>query len=374
MKTVASNTTRILALIAALSAGSGAKANPQSLLQTNSPTNGPTDSVANEYSESPYFIDGLHCEGFETDQRAFSGDDGARTRANRILSQSYCDGLFKMYGIQKFNWYTPEQLEYVQIALRKAADFEAQDIAIKKGSQVGHVHLFVKIKLPSENTYRANYSLEVFDGKKGSAATAQNLQLGLTLPSKSANANQWKFATELYELKANSPMPEKAEWSDQEKNLNQYPHIINHQIHWGFEQKIPMGPLGFDFDFSSITHNITQNRKLDFDTAASFGLFFRQAAERSQTKLGILFDKMSSTPFETTAAKSTNRTNRLGFLFDLNAGDPENSFLKARVHLLTPNGSKDSGMVATSLNLGFDAKQFIDQWDFNFSRACPSFS
>ena len=130
-----------------------------------------------EDRKSPYFIDGIHCEGLErlwnedALKKNYPDDDMAAV-AIQTLQQDRCEALFKNYGVEKFQWVTPADLEKLSFTLKRSNKFRAVDIRIEKSELQNHVHLIGRLT-PYEP--RNHYSLELSNSlEKGGAAGDRN--------------------------------------------------------------------------------------------------------------------------------------------------------------------------------------------------------
>jgi hypothetical protein len=97
--------------------------------------------------KSPYFIDGLHCEGFNANNESvWPFNEEGISAVREVRNQSACDSIFSIYGVNVYEWYTPEKLESVANHLKKTEDFASAELSIKKSEMQNHVHLFLTVK------------------------------------------------------------------------------------------------------------------------------------------------------------------------------------------------------------------------------------
>ncbi len=318
-----------------------------------------TDS-SNQFG-APYFVDGVHCEGIPLKKLwPLAGDTSAR--ASKLLTQNYCEGLFRMYGIEKFQWYTPEQIEFFQHAIRKSNDYEVLDLSLKKSSQQGHVHLSVKLQLKTENHYDVNFIHESFNSKgNNSGANANGVSVAMSIPEEE-RPMVWNVKATHYTFQANSPLKEDPLWSNEEKSLNSSPSFFYNKIDVGMKNLFPQSFMDLSMDLSLLQHNMTANRDLGVDSNVTINMLHRMAAESSGTSVGLIFDMQTARPFELGEKTQSIDTNRVGLFFGLEAGERERQFLSLQLRALAPNGNKDSGLLATNLMMGFAMEDWADQF------------
>ncbi|TWW08457.1 hypothetical protein E3A20_24150 [Planctomyces bekefii] len=111
-----------------------------------------TYALANsEGHKSPYFIDGIHCEGIEgliDEDKLKQGypDDEVASIGIKSARQNYCETIFREYGVEKFQWATPEDIEKLSFGLRRGSKFQSVEIRLEKSELQNHVHLIGKFK------------------------------------------------------------------------------------------------------------------------------------------------------------------------------------------------------------------------------------
>lgn len=101
---------------------------------------------AAEGLKSPYFIDGVHCEGLEDSYRdeMFARqyrDDVVAKMGVKARNQTACERIYAEFGIEKFQWITPEDLERLSFGLKRSGRYKSVDIRIEKSELQNHVHL-----------------------------------------------------------------------------------------------------------------------------------------------------------------------------------------------------------------------------------------
>lgn len=120
--------------------------------------------------KSPLFIDGIHCEGHadsklgEALRKNYSNDEIAAVGVKAQL-QLLCEALFKEFGVEKFQWVTPGDLERLDFTLKHSKRFQSVDLSIKKSEMQNHVHLVGQFQQFSKKThYTVNGSSSVERG------------------------------------------------------------------------------------------------------------------------------------------------------------------------------------------------------------------
>lgn len=112
---------------------------------------------AGEMRKSPYFLDGLHCEGLEAvetgEDLTLAYPDEVTAIGRKMRLQELCEATFKDSGVKKFQWVTPEDLERVAFILTRSKKFKSVDIRLEKSELQNHVHLIGRFVLHEPKTY-----------------------------------------------------------------------------------------------------------------------------------------------------------------------------------------------------------------------------
>jgi len=123
------------------------------------------ESSQPESRKSPYFIDGLHCEGLDGLE---TGDDLTRAYPDEVADmgiktrhQEQCEWIFEKSGVRKFQWVTPEDLEKLDFILKHSRKFAAAAIRIEKSELQNHIHLIGRFEMFEPKTF---YQLRLSQG------------------------------------------------------------------------------------------------------------------------------------------------------------------------------------------------------------------
>ena len=127
--------------------------------------------------KSPYFIDGVHCEGLQDKDRdkaiadVYSDDEVAKLGL-KAQNQIFCEQIFSKHGIQKFQWVTPDDLEKLTFGLKRSGKYKNIDVRIEKSELQNHVHLKIKFEQFEPRNY---YSVNVASVSDKGSATGNRL-------------------------------------------------------------------------------------------------------------------------------------------------------------------------------------------------------
>jgi hypothetical protein len=121
-----------------------------------------------ETRRSPYFIDGIHCEGIE---ELDPGEDLTRSYPDEVADigiktrrQVLCESIFAKSGVAKFQWVTPEDLEKLSFILKHSKRFQSADLRIEKSELQNHIHLIGRFTMfEAKHQYRINFK-QAFEG------------------------------------------------------------------------------------------------------------------------------------------------------------------------------------------------------------------
>lgn len=146
-----------------------------------------------EVRKSPYFIDGIHCEGLEgllddyNLKRQYPDEEVAAVGL-KTIRQSHCEGIFKEYGIEKFQWVTPEDLEKLSFTLKRSNKFRSADIRIEKSDLQNHVHLIgVFTAFDPKTRYSLDFSSGLENDKSAGSRTTTKAEGSVSFNQRGLN-------------------------------------------------------------------------------------------------------------------------------------------------------------------------------------------
>lgn len=102
------------------------------------------DAQPTEFT-SPYFVDGVHCEGFDLPKLEANWliPKDSVDQANKTRDQKLCEVVFDHFGIKKFTWITPEDLEAFSAKIKSSSDYKSANVSLKKSQLPNHVHVML---------------------------------------------------------------------------------------------------------------------------------------------------------------------------------------------------------------------------------------
>jgi hypothetical protein len=137
-------------------------------------------ALGQEALKSPYFIDGVHCEGLDDEDRDevisnYFSDDEVAKLGLKSAKAADCESLFSQYGATKFEWVTPEDLEKLVFGLKRSGRFKSVDVQVEKSELQNHVHIKGKFEQFDPKDYYSINHVSQFDRgeKTGSRKTTQ---------------------------------------------------------------------------------------------------------------------------------------------------------------------------------------------------------
>jgi hypothetical protein len=117
---------------------------------------------------SPYFVDGVHCNGNRTRKvpGIFIPAEEVEI-ATKIEAQEECESLASLFGVQKFMWLTPEDLEKFANSLKQSGSFKEVEVSIKKSELKNHIHVFVNLTPSSKFHFSLGDAFKFYQGQSG---------------------------------------------------------------------------------------------------------------------------------------------------------------------------------------------------------------
>lgn len=208
-------------------------------------------AVAEEPLKSPYFIDAVHCDGLEDkdmDARMaeFYVDEEVAKLGVKAQNQTNCEKIFSKFGIQKFNWVTPDDLEKLRFGLIRSGKFKNIAVRIEKSELQNHVHLKVKFEQFEPRNY---YSVDLSSGfDKGGATGSRNTSKAeATFRYKQRGAeNQPTFSVGLKSMNSSARAPlssDELRKDNDEIILNEQEALAQAKQNWQFNEVSYTVPL-----------------------------------------------------------------------------------------------------------------------------------
>ncbi|MBI1860428.1 MAG: hypothetical protein HYR96_05880 [Deltaproteobacteria bacterium] len=178
---------------------------------------------------SPYFIDGLHCEGLPQSKRVvtwFASDEEVEI-AKRVASQEDCEATLSVYGVSKFSWLTPEDLEKLSDTLKRSHLFKTVEVSIKKSEIKNHIHLFAKLdRYPTERRTLEN-SFTATGAKNADSSRFTNATRFQYDNFEQAPLGSYKFGTYVEHSSATGPLLGQ---SPAQFDNSQYPFLMDFYV------------------------------------------------------------------------------------------------------------------------------------------------
>lgn len=105
------------------------------------------DGSGGEGLPSPYFVAGFRCEGLKTGNADLYNllSAGERSDLDRFNLERACENLFAAYGIEKFKWISPDEIERLQMLLAGNPAFDRADLRLLPAEERGHVYLIAQV-------------------------------------------------------------------------------------------------------------------------------------------------------------------------------------------------------------------------------------
>ena len=134
------------------------------------------ESPSEELLPSPYFIDEVHCDGINvhdiSESWLLSKDDV--DAAKKVERKETCENLLKVFGVEKYMWLSPDDLERIATLIKQSGYFEEADLSIKKSELKNHVHAFLKVKPVPKFLKSITNDLKFYSGKNQDSARIYN--------------------------------------------------------------------------------------------------------------------------------------------------------------------------------------------------------
>jgi REP element-mobilizing transposase RayT len=328
-------------------------------------------NISEEQLPSPYFIDGVHCEGFKFEtESSWPYKEETAKEAKRAQIESACKGFFNSYGIELFQWYTPENLESLSNTIRKAEEFYSVELNIKKSELPNHIHLFLKTvpKTVDSKIFRMESRSYKGRGDEG-GRTTQILGFDWT-NNKNYPIATSSFGFKHFNSKANSPVDLKgSQISDLNKDIINISSYHATDIYGAFS--LPYGRYGFGMDMAIhfLPNNINSAHKTLSDSYYTLVFTNKQKSLLGNSEIGLILDHSTVYNFYyDPMSKSDQTTNqdRAGLLLKFASGNLRGDYIGSSVTAYAPRSRNDKSVAIYDIDFRWTMAGAVPQAYFAF--------
>lgn len=132
---------------------------------------------------SPYFIDEVHCTGINVPiiHEGWLLTKEEVEPARKVEEADLCERLFRVFGIEKYQWFSPDDLERTATLIRQSGYFLDSDLSVQKSEIKNHVHVFLKVTTGPHFTENISDEFRFYDSKgQGSPRLWDTLNVEVT--------------------------------------------------------------------------------------------------------------------------------------------------------------------------------------------------
>jgi hypothetical protein len=139
--------------------------------------------VPDDALPSPYFIDEIHCSGINLPniKEGWLLTQDEVEPARKVEEADMCERVLRVFGIEKYQWLSPDDLERTATLIRQSGSFQEADLSIRKSELKNHVHIYLKAKPNVRLTESLTENFKMYDTKgQGSTRFYNSLSGELT--------------------------------------------------------------------------------------------------------------------------------------------------------------------------------------------------
>jgi REP element-mobilizing transposase RayT len=299
-----------------------------------------------ELLSSPYFVDGVHCEGFSFEKESYwpyKEEDAAIMKKAQF--EGACIGFFASYGIKLFQWYTPENLQNLTNLMRKTEEFNAVDVSIKKSELPNHIHLFVKFAPDQTNKKHLSFETRSYAGNKKEKPRQTN-----KLAFEWTNNKNYPIATNTYGFKnlrstaANLIDMKEAEIEKMPTEILAQPNYFANDLYADFKFPYGRGGHGVHFGFHLLTNNINTSKSLNTDSYYTLGFTDKTYSPLGTNEWGLLLEHSSVVDFDydpQSKKSKVHNIDRVGLSLKSYYGNLKGDYLGTNIIAYAPRGPSD---------------------------------
>ena len=260
---------------------------------------------------SPYFVDEMHCSGLnspEVEETWLLSREEVEP-AKKLSQQNMCERVLHSFGIRKFMWLSPDDLERTATIIRQSGYFQTSELSIRKSELQNHVHIFLKVVpgLPYYTSINEDFKYFGDKGGLGSPRFYDHLSAEVTNRKYSpASVNSFGVnmmgttATQPMNLSYGAVLPD-----DQQKLQKRNAYLVD--VYWRNQGAVAKSvTYSFDFHLTDDNTYSDDNSRLNFITSGD--LLFRSQVNiiRGSTYIGPAAIFSTMTPYQLPTSKGAS--------------------------------------------------------------------
>jgi hypothetical protein len=335
--------------------------------------------------KSPYFIDGIHCQGLDgeidsDEMRKAYTDEETAVVGIKVLKQQLCEGIFSSFGVEKFQWLTPEDLETLVFSIRYSKKYRNVEVKVEKSQLQNHVHLIGKFE-PYKSVQKLKINVLTAVEKGGATGDRQtkkvDAEIGINHKGPT-NLPQYRIGITSIVSNANAPLSaDELKSGDKDVILSESEKISLSRNYGEYESvyaelSIPTYSSGLDKDFflrvnNGISHmsgDTTSDIFLRFEAGGIFHphlqnsklraslVYINDVASSSEYKLKDKADSTSAKPMYFATFSGEQKFQKMNLSFEVQRSLTSDIHLyfqeTLEFHLFQPAGFKTSAGIDLS--------------------------
>jgi len=298
--------------------------------------------------KSPYFIDGVHCEGLTAindsvwpyNEEMFSGIMESR-------NQNACESIFSIYGVTVYEWYTPEKLASIANHLKKNEDFSSAELSIKKSEMQNHVHLFLVVK--PKNHGEKSIKIKSFSYAGNDHESERQTQIAsFDWENKERNPVFTQAAGVQWAQSVAKNAPTLRESVISKNDQNVFLNLSSYKIVDGYFKfgSYTGGNIGIAMDFHLLSNDINSQGRSSVDSAYTIYLDRKATSLLGNSDWGLVLDQnhyMNFEVAENVENQKYGQSIRLGAFFKTQSGNKLGDYYALELLGLFSKDGNDKG-------------------------------
>ncbi len=252
---------------------------------------------------SPYFVDEMHCSGINTPEisEGWLLSKEEVEPARKLTQEEMCERVLHAFGIRKFMWLSPDDLERTATIIRQAGYFQSSELSIRKSELQNHVHVFLKV-VPGEHYLTSiNEEFKYFGDNSGIGSNRLYDHLSAEISNrKYSPVSVNSFGFNMMGTTAQTPMNMSYgafTSDDAQKMQKRNAYLVD--IYWRNQGTVAKN-ISYEFDFHLVDDNTYSDDNSRLNMEVNGDLLFHHQVNiiRGSTYIGPAFVSTTYTPYQ----------------------------------------------------------------------------
>jgi len=271
---------------------------------------------------SPYFVDEVHCTGLNSPniQETWLLSKEEVEPAKKLEQEDMCERVLRAFGISKFMWLSPDDLERTATIIRQSGYFLESELSVRKSELQNHVHVFLKVTPVSHFYSSVSEDFKYFTSKGQASSRLYDRLSGEITNRKYSPVNVNSFGVNLMGTTATAAITtdpsitNSLTTDDLQKAQKRNAYLVD--VYWKNQGALTKN-TSYNFGFHAIDDNTYSDDYSRFNMMVDGSLLAHKQINvlHGSTFIGPAFIFSTLTPYQVAPQGASTNSNSTGVFF-----------------------------------------------------------